>query len=143
MRVLKIFLAYSIGFLLFPIYWVLGKLGVISTPEEPDDFVQLVGHFHKHDLWPVLSMREEKVADVEALAWLSFGMNPNVMSVVTVARCATEELAENVEKELERAPQYTCVGRKGQYVMGCTFIPPNPELERKVEQAFSQFRGAG
>jgi hypothetical protein len=142
-RVLKTFFAYLVGLVFLPFYLLLRWMVAIKTPEAPADFVALVGHLHGVDLWPVLSMRHEKVTNVEALGWLSFGISSNAMCVVTVARCASPELAKVVENELRAAPQYTGVNINRSYVMGCTFSPANPDLEARVTAAFLSFGGAG
>ena len=139
MRKILIFLAHAVGMVAFPIFWLLDKLGLVTSASVPNDFLALLGLFHKCGLWPVINMRPEEINNIEALALYSFGVSTNETRVVTVARCASEELADVVESEMTGAPQYSNVQKQGRYVMACTFLPPDESLEEKFAAAFREF----
>lgn len=143
MGILKLLLAFILGLIILPITWILRKLGIVKTPPDPEDFVRLTIELHKRDLWPALNMRYERINNTEALGWFIFGSAPSNSKVVTVARCANDELAATVELEMVAALQYTDVHRKGRYVMGCTFSPEDPVLTQKFRETFFVFGGAG
>jgi hypothetical protein len=77
------------------------------------------------------------------VACLKFGLNPAKFLIVTVMQCATSELAAMVEAEMAGAPQFSGVRRNRTLVMGCTFSPPDADLEARVTSAFMDYQGLG
>jgi len=140
MQALNILLRYLASLILIPLAWLLRKLRLV--PGTPPEIVLLVDHLARNELRPAVSIRPERINDVQTLAWLVFQSSDETMAVVTLAACESQDLAVRVEEEMLGAPQYTGVQRNGPYVIGCTFMPPNPELQSQVGASFSSFASA-
>lgn len=130
------------GLLLGPFIWAFSRLGFIKPAAPiPKYFEKLVYYFQKQGLWASIEIQPIQINHAECVASLRFGLNPAKFLVVTLAKSASEELAQLLESEAKNAPQYTGVRRNGTLVMACTFSPPDPELESRITKVFMAYSG--
>ena len=129
-----------LGVVLGPIIWLLTKLRVLKpVPVLPKPIHDFSNYLWGQGLHASVSVQDVRVNHAECLAYFQFGLDPSKFRVMSVTYSATSEQAEQVEAEARGAPQFTAVRRNGVLVMACTFTPPDPDLEAKLESAFTRY----